>query len=410
MRILWFSNTISGRYGYSVVTSPVTEALQKAGHQMIVFGMQSIHPPFKDEIGRVHVGLRYDAFGSDILGNLLKAYKIDLLITVFDVWLDQAQYIPPTCQKLQIPFVSHITANSYPLSPFLARFCQFAKMLVAPSKFVEKCLYEVFPQKTIRIPHGVDLNIYKPLSEEEKQEFKERLRIEDKEFIMVSVMRNKGLQKNFPALFHAWKLMLETYEELRKDGILLILSDPLEGEGIRLDLLRNLAGLDSNNIMFIWGKPNKDLSTLEMTYENDPEGFMHNANYCFGPEEMCKLYNIADVHVISSAGESFNLPSLEAMACGTPIIMPDNTTGPELVGEGKTGLLAKCKFETTTPLISDIRYVCPKSLAECMEKLYLNKKLREKCANNARKFAKNYSWEKINKLWINLVNAVPYLG
>lgn len=409
MRILWFSNTISGRYGYSVVTSPVTEALQKAGHQMIVFGMQSIHPPFKDEIGRVHVGLRYDAFGSDILASLLKTYKIELLITVFDVWLDQAQYIPGICQKLQVPLVSHITANSYPLSLFLSRFCQHAKMLIAPSKFVEKTLAEVFPQRTIRIPHGVDLNTFRPLPEKEKQEFKERLRVEDKKFIAVSVMRNKGLQKNYPALFHAWKLVLERHEELKKEGILLVLADPLEGEGIRLDLLRTMGNL-TDNVMFIWGKPTKDLSKIEMTYENDPEGFMHNANYNFGPEEMCKLYNIADVHVVSSCGESFNLPSLEAMACGTPIIMPDNTTGPELVDEGKTGLLAKCVFETTTPLISDIKYVDPKSLADCIERLYLDERLREKCAKNAIEFAKNYSWDKVNKLWIDLVDAVPYLG
>jgi len=409
MNILWFSNTISGRYGYSVVTSPITAALQKAGHQVIVFGMQSIHPPFKDEIGRVHVGLRYDAFGSDMLENLLRAYKVNLLITVCDVWLDQTQYIPGITRKLGIPLISHITANSKPLSLLLARFCQQANLLVAPSKFVETMLNEVFFQRTIRIPHGVDLKAFKPLPETKKTGLKQRLGVEDKEFIVLSVMRNKGLQKNFPALFHAWKMLLESHDELKKEGVLLCLTDPIEPEGMRLDLLRDRIGL-KDNIQFIWGIPSSDLSSIKMTFEGNPSGFLHNANYNFSQAQMSKLYNIADVHVISSCGESFNLPSLEAMACGIPIIMPNNTTGPELTNNGKNGLLAECKLDVTTPLISDISYVDPKSLADCLEKMYLDKKLRERCSRNAREFVKEFNWSKINNKWIKTVNAIPYLS
>jgi len=409
MRVLWFSNTISGRYGYSVVTSPVTEALQKAGFQLIVFGMQSLHPPWKDEIGRVHVGLRYDAFGSDMLENLLRGYKIDVLVTVFDVWLNQAQYIPGITKKLGIPLVSHITANSYPLSPFLARFCDQANILIAPSKFVERTLTEVYPQNTFRISHGVDTSIYKPLPEEEKQDLKERLRVEDKSFIVGSVMRNKGFQKNFPGLFHAWKILLSKHEELKKEGVLLCLTDPIEPEGMRLDILRERVGL-TDTVRFVWAKPTEDLSTIEMTYEGDMRGFMHNANYNFSADEMSRFYNILDCHVVTSCGESFNLPTLEAMACGTPVIMPDNTTGPELVGESGAGLLAECKMSVTNPLISDISYVDPYKLAECLEKMYLSEKLRKKFSSNGIKFAKERDWSKITQKWVKLMEVVEYVS
>ncbi|KKK78055.1 hypothetical protein LCGC14_2847420, partial [marine sediment metagenome] len=44
------------------------------------------------------------------------------------------------------------------------------------------------------------------------------------------------------------------------------------------------------------------------------------------PEEMVKFYNLADCYVSSTMGESFGLPALESMACGTPCIIPNHTT------------------------------------------------------------------------------------
>jgi len=410
MNVLIFSNSIQGRYGYSNVFGEVAKGLAKAGNNVCYFGMQDLSPPWKDENGIVRLGLRYDSFGSDILENIVRAYKIDVLLTGMDVWLEQVQYIPGLCKKYNIPLISHITVNSYPLSPFLARFCVNANVLVAPSKFVESTLKEVFPEKTFRISHGVDTSLYKPISKKEKEKFKEKLRVEDKEFILGTVMRNKSpYQKNFPVLFRAWKALLNEYEELKKEGILLCLTDPFEINSLRIDLLRERTGLN-DVVKFVWGKPSEDLSRLEMTYENDPRGFPHNANYSFCAEEMVRFYNILDAHIICSYGESFNLPTLESMACGIPQINAEHTTGFELVGEPKTGLLAKIKSEISMPLISDQWLVDYQSLAECMEKIYLNKKLRKRFSENAIKFAKERDWKNIIPEWVELVDVIQYLG
>jgi glycosyltransferase involved in cell wall biosynthesis len=39
---------------------------------------------------------------------------------------------------------------------------------------------------------------------------------------------------------------------------------------------------------------------------------------------LAKLYSLADVFLYTSYAESFGLPPLEAMACGTPVVMSDN--------------------------------------------------------------------------------------
>jgi glycosyltransferase involved in cell wall biosynthesis len=48
--------------------------------------------------------------------------------------------------------------------------------------------------------------------------------------------------------------------------------------------------------------------------------------------ELADLYTDASVYVSASRGEGFNLPALEAAACGVRVILPNNTAHPEVFG------------------------------------------------------------------------------
>jgi glycosyltransferase involved in cell wall biosynthesis len=50
-------------------------------------------------------------------------------------------------------------------------------------------------------------------------------------------------------------------------------------------------------------------------------------------DEMARLYNLAEVFAFPSARESFGLPPLEALACGTPVITTRGSSLPEIVGD-----------------------------------------------------------------------------
>lgn len=56
-------------------------------------------------------------------------------------------------------------------------------------------------------------------------------------------------------------------------------------------------------------------------------------------EELPPLINSARLFIMPSRAEAFGLTAIEAMACGTAVLLTDRASGPEIVEEAKTGWL-----------------------------------------------------------------------
>ena len=87
------------------------------------------------------------------------------------------------------------------------------------------------------------------------------------------------------------------------------------------------------------------------------------------------LYTYADVYVLPSLYEGFGVPVLEAMACGAPVAVADNSSLPEVVGD------AGLYFNATDP----------GGIAQAITQL---KQERNKWVKKSLQRAKHFSWDK----------------
>jgi glycosyltransferase involved in cell wall biosynthesis/ubiquinone/menaquinone biosynthesis C-methylase UbiE len=88
----------------------------------------------------------------------------------------------------------------------------------------------------------------------------------------------------------------------------------------------------------------------DLIYIAEREGVKDRVFYeprFFSAEQMNEFYNTGDVFIHLSGGEGFGIPYVESMMAGTPCILADNTTSPELTGNWEFGLPVKIKSQIT---------------------------------------------------------------
>ena len=113
--------------------------------------------------------------------------------------------------------------------------------------------------------------------------------------------------------------------------------------------------------------------------------------YLYDDLSLMLAYNACDTFIIPSVAENYPNVVLEAMACGKPCV-GFNTGGiPDLIINGKTGLLAKEKTAD--------------ALEKCLEVLFSDEQVYSSYSLNARKHVvENNSYDKIMQVHTELQN------
>ncbi|OIP97078.1 hypothetical protein AUK40_04075 [Candidatus Wirthbacteria bacterium CG2_30_54_11] len=95
-------------------------------------------------------------------------------------------------------------------------------------------------------------------------------------------------------------------------------------------------------------------------------------------EDLSLFYSAAQLFLYPSFYEGFGLPPLEAMTCGCPVLVAENSSLPEVVGEGGLLLLT----------ISRPRWV------EAVERVLSDRTFRAKLSESALRVSKGFSWDR----------------
>lgn len=289
----------------------------------------------------------------EVLFNYLKSTGIPVVWTLHDCWAYTGHccyYSMAGCNKWKTQCCHCPQKIAYPSSKLIDNskwnykkkkelFSGVNMTLVAVSNWlaseVKKSFLSDYPLEVIY--NGIDLDVFKPT----KSNFREQYNLKDKKIIL--------------GVASTW--------DIRKG-----LNDFIELSKI----------LDDQYKIVVVGVTDKEISRL-------PQNII-GIRRTDSVEELAGLYSTADVYFNASVEETFGLPTVEAMACGTPSIVYNATALPELIESGCGKVVG----------IHDLTAV--KSWIVNFER----ETSAERCINTAKKYSKEVKY----KQYINLYERI----
>jgi len=223
-----------------------------------------------------------------------------------------------------------------------------AKKLIAISNIVKEEIMRIYgtPSEKIDVAHsGVNLDMFNPKSRRFSKEIRKKHGIKD------------------------------------DDIVLLFVGNPFGRKGLRY-IIEALPKVKSNKVkLLVLGKDGIN-PFLELASKL---GVKDKVVYGGFSSEVFKYFGASDIFVFPTLYEPFGLVILEAMASGLPPITSKIAGAAELIDDGKDG------FQLKNPKNSN-------DIAEKINYLVNNDKLRKRMSVNTRKKAEKYSWKRTANL------------
>jgi glycosyltransferase involved in cell wall biosynthesis len=213
-----------------------------------------------------------------------------------------------------------------------------ADILLSTSKAMAQEAKKYTSKRITVVPFGIDTSIFKS---------KEVKNIADKGDIVVGTIKQLEKEYGHEYLLRAFSIVKKRLEHIPLKLLIV-------GSGSLAEQLKTLA---------------KELEIQEGTIF---AGFIN-------PIDISEYHNMITISVFPSLQESFGVSVLEAAACEKPVVVSNVGGLPEVVEDGVTGIV--------------IPPADPNRLADAIEKLILNEKLRTEMGKNGRERVKRlYEW------------------
>ena len=385
-KVYGLSDSVFTVTGFATITSNILNGLVENGHECIAQGHNYVGqtlPNVTFEDGR--------KLNFKIMGTGLKPYSEDLLVPrirelkpdVFGVLLDTFMLYP---WYLNYDYAPAKTLFYFPsdgeggLPMHCEQILKKCTVPVAMSKFAQKQALDLYGIKTEYIPHAIDTKNYYPLPKEEKEKLKEKYGLKGK-FVIGSVFRNQG-RKMADRMIKAFAKFAPDHP----DAILFMHCDPFDGASV-FNLQELIRRHKIQNRCIFSGMR-----------------FFHGFTY----KQMNEIYNVMDVFFLSTSGEGFGVPTIEAMACEVPCAVTDFTTTKELlIDNGMCGIAIPICADLTGSWTVERGIMDIDKAVEALNRLYENEDLRKSLGKIGReKVLKYYNWDKVNPQWNNLINKM----
>ena len=260
----------------------------------------------------------------ELLFDFLKTYGKPVVWTLHDCWPYTGHccyYSMVKCNKWQTECRECPQSKAYPASLFVDNsrsnykrkrelFTSLPNLnLVTVSNWLEKEVGKSFlkqiPCRTIY--NGIDLNVFRPM----EGSFRKKHSLENK-ILILGVASTWDVRKGLNDFIQLSKMLDEDYR--------IVVVGVNESEKRRLT--SRMIGISRTDSV----------------------------------QELVEIYSAADVFLNASVEETFGLPTVEAMACGTPVIVYNATALPEVVNQECGYIVEPHDLETIVKILKDRQY------------------------------------------------------
>ena len=183
---------------------------------------------------------------------------------------------------------------------------------------------------------------------------------------------------------------------LREKKVMLYVGriEPLKGLDLLIGAFAALEDITDTRLVVVGGKPGDDSELDRLALTADRLGIGEKVTFtgAVPQADLPTYYNACDVLVLPSYYESFGLVALEAMACGTPVLVSRVGGLKTFVREGETGYL--------------VPWHCPEPFTQRLEILLTNPRLGEMMGRAARVQAEQMSWSRVAERTLDCYSAL----
>ena len=359
LRIAWLSDFALEGSGYFNISVPLCNGLVVKGHDVKAVGLGYKGNEHNNSFGIIPAGSIKEALA--VLQNIHILWKFDILVVALDITLQEA--ILRTIANRDFGYIGIMPIESDPLCMSWAMvLMQMDKAFIISQFGTNEAKKMNIDAEHLQI--GIDTELWKMPTEEEKQSLRKSYGIEPDTFVVLTVADNQE-RKNLSRSMQIFAGFTKKVPNAKY--ILVTRENAFVGWKLR-DLAQQLKINDKLNI-----------------YERG-----------ISFQELWSLYAMSDAFLLTSKAEGLGMPLLEAMAIGIPCLATDCTAIAEVLADGRGILIdhehkLHPEFLYIDPFGNGHRYFC--SLKDGINKLLNLYIVREDIIKKAREYAETRKWE-----------------
>jgi glycosyltransferase involved in cell wall biosynthesis len=357
MRVMLHTNAPWAGSGYGVQAKLFAPRLIDAGYETAISAFYGLMGGLLKWGGCQVYPAGMAPYGTDIVVAHARHFGADAIVALMDSWVLGPMI--PDAKEAGIPVLMWAPVDQAPVPPMVQDAARASTGFLCYSQWGTQELLDIGVEQARYVPLAVDTKTFKP---GDKAEARAKVGLPQDRYVVGVVAANKC-----PYARKGWPWLLEAFRDFstRHDDALLYLHTEVTPAHGGWDLTKIIDRLGIADRVIV-----ADRYLFHLGLDD---------------AHMAAVFNGMDVLLSPSLGEGFGVPIVEAQACGTPVIIGDWTSMPELFG---AGYIIQKEDATKYPTLQNGNWYIPHidAIVEALEDIYHDPRISAAAVNKAAEY------------------------